>query len=76
MRMGLLWFDNSKQKTVRQRIDEGRERYRDRFGSSPDTVHVNPEEVVQHPSLRVVPNRHIRPCHYWLGNDEEGVKSA
>jgi len=77
MRVGWLWFDNDPGRTVEEKVRRAAERYREKFGRTPDTCYVHPQAIAgEEPSLtlhvkdgpvRVVSARHILPHHFWLG---------
>jgi hypothetical protein len=71
MREGLLWFDPDKRRTPQEKLDQACARYTERFGRRPDTCHVNPAELFEHPTLRVIPDPAVLPHHFWVGEDQE-----
>ena len=71
MQLGLLWYDGDKRRSPQDKLDQAAARYAERFGRQPDTCHVNPAELFQHPSLRVLPDPAVLPSHFWIGEDEE-----
>jgi len=71
MREGLLWFDPDKRRTPQEKLDQAAARYTERFGRQPDTCHVNPAELFEHPTLRVIPDPAVLPRHFWVGEDQE-----
>jgi hypothetical protein len=71
MREGLLWYDGDKRRSPQDKLDLAATRYAERFGRRPDTCHVHPAELFEHPLLRVVPDPAVLPNHFWIGEDEE-----
>jgi len=71
MREGLLWFDPDKRRTPQEKLDQAAARYIERFGHRPNTCHVNPAELFDHPALRVIPDPAVLPHHFWVGEDQE-----
>ena len=71
MRVGWLWFDNDPGRTVEEKIQHAAERYRVKFGRTPDTCYVHPEAIAEEEwqcgAVHVVAARHILPHHFWLG---------
>lgn len=71
MRVGWLWFDNDPGRTVEEKVRRAAERYREKFGRTPDTCYVHPQAIAgeeqQCGPVRVVSARHILPHHFWLG---------
>jgi hypothetical protein len=85
MQTGLLWYDNDPRRELAVKVEEAAQRYREKFGSTPNTCYVNQAElngqsaaiaVAGMPgALRVLPARNILPHHFWIGI-EEGVSAA
>jgi hypothetical protein len=85
MLVGWLWFDNDPKRTVEEKVQRAVERYREKFGRTPDTCYVHPkaisEDELQCGPVRVVSARHVLLNHYWLGivasqQDASRVKAA
>lgn len=70
MKSGLLWFDNSK-KPMTAKIEDAAKRYKEKFGTAPDTCFVNPRdlesETKTHLKIHVTSKTTIMPNHIWLG---------
>jgi hypothetical protein len=82
MQVGLLWFDNDPQRAVASKIEDAAQRYREKFGRSPDTCYVNQKLFDKGPAavaapcvashdVRVVPAANVLPHHFWIGEDVE-----
>jgi hypothetical protein len=82
MQNGLLWFDNDPHRGLTSKIEDAAQRYREKFGRSPDTCYVNsktfngePEAItpsnLARQALRVVPATNILPHHFWVGEEAE-----
>lgn len=71
MKSGLLWYDPDARKSAQTKIDEAVDRYTEKFGVQPNACHVAPGGETAHDSVAVVPDRWIRPDHFWLGVDDE-----
>lgn len=70
MRIGWLWFDNDKARTVEEKVLRAADAYREKFGQVPNTCYVHPQAMIQKErcnGVRVVAARHILPHHFWLG---------
>ncbi len=78
MQMGLLWFDNDPHRDLAAKIMDAAGRYREKFGSAPDTCYVNQGELngqnltlalggAPQARLRVVPASNVLPHHFWVG---------
>jgi hypothetical protein len=81
MQMGLLWFDNDPGRELAAKVEDAARRYRDKFGSAPDTCYVNraavegQEMVVRFGeskgrSVRVLPAGNVLPHHFWIGVED------
>ncbi len=71
MREGLLWYDGDKRRAPQEKLDQAAARYAERFGRPPNRCHVNPSELFEHPSVKVVGDQAVLPHHLWIGQDEE-----
>ena len=71
MREGLLWYDGDKRRSPQDKLDLAAARYAERFGRQPDTCHVHPAELFEHPALRVLADPAVLRGHFWIGEHEE-----
>ena len=83
---GLLWFDDDPRKDTGRKIGEAAQRYLLRFGVAPTVCRVHCPAQASGPGapaptlsfttpsrrapLTVVPDRRVRPHHFWLGQAE------
>lgn len=71
MRVGWLWFDNDPGRTTEEKIRRAAERYREKFGQTPDTCYVHPQAIAEKEqqcgAVHVVAVRYVLPHHFWLG---------
>lgn len=73
MKSGLLWYDNSKTKSIAAKIEDAARRYQEKFGTTPDTCFVNPSDLDSQaktkPNLKIhiATKATIMPNHIWLG---------
>lgn len=74
--MFLLWFDDTKKKATEDKILEGVQRYKERFGKAPNVCLVNPSEVVQTRGLTIRPTTYVRPNNYWIGVETDAPVAA
>lgn len=75
--MYLLWFDDTKKKPTEEKILEGVQRYRERFGRAPNVCLVHPSQAVSAKGLAIRPTSHVRPNYYWIGREAaEGARAA
>jgi hypothetical protein len=72
MKTGLLWYDDSKVDFA-SKVREAAQRYREKFGRSPDRCYVNPAslpgngEKVSLKGIKVLTSATIQPNHFWVG---------
>ena len=72
MKSGLLWYDNSS-KSITAKIEDAVRRYKEKFGTMPDTCFVNPRDLDAEEKphveikLDVAGKATIMPNHIWLG---------
>jgi hypothetical protein len=72
METGLLWYDDSKADFA-SKVREAAQRYRQKFGKSPNRCYVNPASLPgkgRKPSvkgIKVVTSPKIQPHHFWVG---------
>ncbi len=76
MREGLLWYDADERRPITAKIDAAARRGLERFGRAPNCCHVHPDDVVDHPTLRVVPNSKIARHHFWVGIDDSLIPAG
>jgi hypothetical protein len=80
VRVGLLWFENDTKKALEQRVQEAMERYREKFGKSPNTCYIHPQDLNGHglslEGMRVVAASNILRNHLWVGWDDESENRA
>ena len=68
--MFLGWFDDDRKKRPEQKIAEGVERFKEKFGYMPSICLVNEADagcVVD--GIEVVVKPFIRKSHYWIGDE-------
>ncbi|NLE75884.1 MAG: hypothetical protein GX605_03910 [Chloroflexi bacterium] len=81
-RFGLMWFDDSSQTSLEEKVARAAQRYRDKFGGAPDTCCVNRnllpdgQEELWVGAVRVIPLPSILQHHFWLGVMEEAAAPA
>lgn len=82
MLMGMLWFDNDPHRSIAAKVEEAARRYRDKFGSVPNTCYVNRAVLngqeldvpFEGRTLRVVPATNVLADHFWIGKEDLIVK--
>jgi hypothetical protein len=73
MRQGLLWFDNSADIDITEKVKQAAARYRVRLRQQPTVCYVNEAEYDQKLSkvgkITIRPATNVRPHHFWLGTE-------
>lgn len=73
VKVGMLWFDNDKARTLGQKVWRAANRYHVKVGRWPDTVYANPltigEQVVE--GIEVKRSDLISPDNFWIGEAEQ-----
>ncbi|MEW6180435.1 MAG: hypothetical protein AB1522_10950 [Chloroflexota bacterium] len=79
MNIGMLWFDNDQKADLLTKIKRAADYYEKKYGVRPDLCFVHPsmlnEESVSRNGIVIKPNRRILPNHFWLGVQDQSVKS-
>jgi len=73
--MFLGWYDDTRKKDPREKIEEAVERYVAKFGTQPDLCLVNAADLTQFDGLEVKVTSYIRPNHFWVGQSDSQVDS-
>jgi hypothetical protein len=85
MEIGLLWYDDSKKKSLEEKVNEAVAAYcaKPRFaGQRPNTCYVHPSMVSEEPEIhlngvRVVATTTVAPHHLFVGLEKtDGRKSG
>ncbi len=74
MKSGLLWYDAAPNTTLDKKITDAVNRYREKFGTMPNTAFVNEKDYTPDLAVRevkVTPKRTILPNHVWVGVSEK-----
>ena len=72
MRTGLLWFDDSKTRTLEEKVQRAKEHYAAKYYVEPDRAFVHPstlgdkEELVIN-GVTIKGSNLILPNHIWIG---------
>ncbi len=87
MRAGLLWFDDSSQVGLEDKVGRAALRYREKFGRVPDVCYLNPQTLNPvgqdereatcrveslRTTIRLVPAGYILKCHFLLAENGQG----
>ena len=87
MDTGLLWYDDDPRLGLAEKIKKAAQRYRQKFGTSPDVCYVHPStlssngKVQNVGKVRVSSRLSVLRHHFWVGQEEKQrsrgkVKSA
>jgi len=80
IQVGMLWFDDSPQRSLDAKIELAAKRYQEKRGRSPNSCYVHPSCLRQgfppESRIKVVALRDILPHHFWLGVAEEEHSSS
>lgn len=68
--MFLGWFDDTRKKSAKEKIEEAVERYTAKFGESPNICLVSADDETVYDGLVVKVVQYVRPNHFWIGRDE------
>lgn len=73
MTIGMLWFDDDRQRDLASKVQRAADYYRKKFGKKPVLCYVHPEtlqtsemELVA-AGVRVMPSAQVLQNHFWLG---------
>jgi hypothetical protein len=69
---GLLWFDDDPARATGDKIARAAQRYRQKYGHSPDVCYVHPAHLKESSlglseEIKVLPAKSVLPHHFWLG---------
>jgi len=71
LRIGMLWFDDTPQRPLDQKIDLAIQYYQRKYGHSPNLCCVHPSVLANGGSptvaLQIVAADFILPHHFWIG---------
>jgi hypothetical protein len=76
MDMGLLWYDDTANRPLADKVAEAARRYREKFGMAPNTCYVNQSALKEQPmtlnvapglTLEVLPASNVLPSHFYVG---------
>jgi hypothetical protein len=71
MSIGMLWYDDDRQRTLEEKVRRAADYYRQKYGQSPNLCLINPQsanggaQAVNSIELKTAPN--ILPHHFWIG---------
>ncbi len=73
--VGWMWVDNRQDQDLREKVLAGAQRYRSKFGRSPNICYVNAsllnQPEVECQGVRIIGASNIPRHHFWMGVVEE-----
>jgi predicted pyridoxine 5'-phosphate oxidase superfamily flavin-nucleotide-binding protein len=67
----LVWYDENKQKTATEKIQEAIAAYIARFTVAPDLVLVSAADEAEVSGVLIRSHRTVQPNNFWVGMQEE-----
>ncbi len=78
MRVGMLWFDDDKKRTLAEKVERAVTYYAEKYRTTPSVCYVNPAALEdtkpKENGVAVRAAATVRPNHFWVGVEEK-VKS-
>ena len=77
MKEGLLWYDDSPGRDLADKVGRAAQRYKQKFGASPDVCYVHPSalgdngKVNKVGAVRVSSRPTVLRHHFWVGREEK-----
>lgn len=70
MKVGMMWLDTDKKRTLEEKVKRAADYYRDKYGRFPELCLVN-ERLLNDKKkvgrVMVRPEKAVLPGHFWLG---------
>lgn len=70
MKVGMMWLDTDKQRTLEEKVKRAADYYRDKYGRLPEVCLVNDRLLSDEKKVgrvMVQPGKAVLPGHFWLG---------
>ena len=70
MKIGMMWLDDDKRRSLEDKIRRAAEYYEHKYGQSPNQCYVNSNVIDVEKEiglLQVKPAANILPNHFWIG---------
>ena len=75
MRIGMLWFDDNKQRDLAAKISRAATHYEAKYGVRPTSCYIHPsmlaEGEAQLADIAVHAVNNVLPHHFWLGVEDK-----
>ncbi|MCZ7543150.1 MAG: hypothetical protein M5R40_06250 [Anaerolineae bacterium] len=79
MKVGLLWFDDDKRRTLPEKVARAAAYYEEKYEVTPTVCYVHPSALegisVQANGVDVRPAPTVLPNHFWIGVDDQKAQS-
>lgn len=80
MREGLLWFDNSEQRDLSEKLERAAQYYKSKYGTRPTLAFIHPTMALGAPlpveGIEIRQTNSVLPNHFWLGVLDNSRASA
>lgn len=81
MKVGMLWLDEDRDRTLSARVGQAAEYYSQKYGTRPNVCVVHPrtlggDEARGPEGMRLSSSPTVLPGHFWLGVDEGKPQTA
>ncbi len=75
MDIGLLWFDNGSQRSLKEKIGNAVSHYAQRFGDKPTVCYMHPDTLDADfnslKGVRLKTAMNVLPHHFWVGMETD-----
>ena len=75
MDIGLLWFDNGSQRSLKEKIGKAVSHYLQRFGDKPTVCYMHPDTLDADfnslKGVRLKTAMNVLPHHFWVGMETD-----
>ena len=71
--MFMGWFDDTKKKDPKEKLEEAIQYYIAKFGTRPTLCLVNAEDATTYDGIEVKVVEYVRPNHFWVGRSEAAI---
>lgn len=79
MNVGMLWLDDTKNRTLAEKVERAAEYYQNKYGRSPELCLVNTALLAEKQTIgqiEVAPAKTVMPAYLWLGMKTSSATSA
>ena len=80
MKVGMLWFDDNKDREIGSKIERAIQHYLRKYGQRPTVCYVHPANLMgvntSFDGIKVKASNSVLPHHFWIGEEETIRKRA